>query len=122
MLGDVENVQVVSFGWFKTWLNLNPGKMELTRIFRSNCFEEVENAVSSLLKMYVPVAVRVEEYFGVTPGFLVTMEERATSSCGCHKKKYSARADKYLSTKGHSATALGGQGACGNPPKARCSW
>lgn len=40
----------------------------------------------------VPVAVRIEWYFGVTLGSLVTMEEKIMSSCGCSKEKYSPRA------------------------------
>lgn len=50
MLKDIENIQVVSFGWFNTWLNLNPGKIELIHILRGNSFEQMENTISSLFK------------------------------------------------------------------------
>lgn len=122
MLKDIENVQVVSFGWFNTWLNLNPAKIELMHILGGNCFEQVENTISSLFKR-VCLAIRMEHYFGLTVDCWVIVEKKNHTFLWpqLEKNTHLCCPNECLATKGHCTISSGGQGACGDTPKARSS-
>lgn len=122
MLKDIENVQVVSFGWFNTWLNLNPGKIELRHILRSNCFEQVENIISSLFKGVCLWQLG----WNIILGLLWTAEwpwrkKSHLPVVTVKKITHLCCPDEPLATKGDGSIASGGQGAHGDTPRARGS-